>query len=107
MSSDEEAVVCATIAILARLRTKKQKKNQRRLWVHPIFLETMRKGQGIHDNLISELRVNDPSKFFNYLRMSPESFDKLLSFVGPLIVKEDSRFRSAINPSTRLALTLR
>jgi len=44
---------------------------------------------------------------FRYLRMSPERFDHLLSLVGPLIKKQDTKFREAITPGERLALTLR
>lgn len=39
--------------------------------------------------------------------MSPERFDHLLQLVAPLIVKKDTRFRKAIPPRERLALTLR
>lgn len=109
MSSNEEMVIRANLIVLNYIRQKKAIKeaNRRKYWVHPIFMEKMRKAQGIHDNLIVELKLNDPSKFFNYLRMSPSSFDKLLALVGPSIIKKDSRFRESINPSTRLALTLR
>ena len=39
--------------------------------------------------------------------MSPESFDYLLSKVGPLITKHSTRLRQPIPPAERLALTLR
>ena len=42
-----------------------------------------------------------------FLRMSPERFEHLLSLVGPLIQKEDTRFRRSISPEERLAVTLR
>lgn len=38
--------------------------------------------------------------------MSPERFEHLLSFVGPLILKKDTRMRKAIKPAERLSLTL-
>ena len=41
------------------------------------------------------------------MRMSPESFDYLLSKVGPLITKRSTRLRQPIPPAERLALTLR
>lgn len=44
---------------------------------------------------------------FRYMRMSPESFDCLLSKVGPLIRKQVTKFRQPISPSERLALTIR
>jgi hypothetical protein len=41
------------------------------------------------------------------MRMSPESFDYLLSKVGPAIRKKETRTRQAIEPAERLALTIR
>ena len=38
--------------------------------------------------------------------MSPESFKYLLNVVGPIISKEDTRFRKAIPAAERLCLTL-
>ena len=38
--------------------------------------------------------------------MSPESFNYLLNVVGPIISKEDTRFRKAIPSAERLCLTL-
>ena len=39
--------------------------------------------------------------------MSPNRFEHLLSLVQPLIVKQDTKFRKAIPPAERLAITLR
>ena len=39
--------------------------------------------------------------------MDSETFDELLKRVGPLMTHQDTRFRKAIPPSERLALTLR
>lgn len=39
--------------------------------------------------------------------MTPERFQHLLSLVGPLIKKKDTRMRNAIGPAERLTLTLR
>lgn len=42
-----------------------------------------------------------------YMRMSPESFDNLVSLVSPLISKVSTRLRKLISSAERLALTLR
>ena len=39
--------------------------------------------------------------------MSPQRFDHLLSLVGPLVKRQDTRYREAIPPDERLAITLR
>lgn len=38
--------------------------------------------------------------------MSPDRFEHLLSLVGPIITKKDTRMRKAIEPAERLSLTL-
>ena len=43
----------------------------------------------------------------NFLRMDLQSFEELLSKVGPLIRKENTVMRRSIEPEERLALTLR
>lgn len=69
----------------------------RRFGVHPIFL--LRKQQGFYDNLLKEARLSDPYIFFNFTRMSPNSFDKLLSIVGSGLQKHS--MREPISPGCR------
>ena len=40
------------------------------------------------------------------MRMTPDRFEHLLSLVGPIITKKDTRMRKAIGPAERLRLTL-
>lgn len=55
------------------LRYKKlQGRKNRKIWVRPIFTETRRLLQGDSDNLLVEMQLGDPEKYFNYLRMSPK-----------------------------------
>ena len=56
--------------------------------------------------LYEELRSDD-KKFFNYFRMSINSFDELLNRLSPLLWKQDTRMRDSISPTERLAVTLR
>ena len=50
------------------------KRKKRRMWIHPLLAVKTR----YFPNLFAELR-NDENKFFNYFRMSKDSFDELLS----------------------------
>ncbi|XP_018378047.1 PREDICTED: uncharacterized protein LOC108770818 [Trachymyrmex cornetzi] len=52
------------------------------------------------------MQLNDPDKYFNYFRMSSETFRRLLALVGPLITKQEY-IREPIPPRTRLEVTLR
>ncbi|XP_011263122.2 uncharacterized protein LOC105255501 isoform X2 [Camponotus floridanus] len=75
-------------------------------WVRPIFTERRRLLQGASDNLLVEMRLTDPEKYFNYLRMSPTTFNELLNIVGPLIEKQNV-VRKLIPARTRLEVTVR
>lgn len=54
-----------------------------------------------------ELRNEDPASFLNFLRMPPAMFIEPLARLGPLITKEDSNYRNAIEPGLKLAMTIR
>lgn len=81
-------------------------RNSRLMWVRDIFSERRRFLQGASDNLIIEMQLSDDLKFFNYLRMSPSMFNKLLEIVGPFIEKQKV-IRNPIPARTRLQVTLR
>lgn len=54
-----------------------------------------------------ELRNEDTASFFNFLRMPPVMFDELLARLVPLITKQDTNYRNAIEPGLKLAMTIR
>lgn len=58
-------------------------------------------------NILAEMRLQDTGRYTNYLRMSDKSFQKLLELVGPSIAKRDNWANKPIDPSTRLAITVR
>ena len=62
---------------------------------------------GHYNQLIVELRTEDPASFQNFLRIQPQMFDELLAMVGPRITKQDTNYRKALDPGTKLAATLR
>lgn len=84
--------------------TRKYKKRQ--YVMKPDAREEIRNRLG-HQNILAEMRLKDPHLYHNYLRMSAVMFDQLLSIVGPSITKSVNGPRMPINPSTRLALTMR
>ncbi|KYQ55889.1 hypothetical protein ALC60_05171 [Trachymyrmex zeteki] len=85
-----------------------QKKNtrKRKFWIRPMFTQRMRRLQGASDNLVVEMQTTDCEKFFNYFRMTPELFDKLLSLIG-LHIEKQELCRVPISSRTRLQLILR
>ena len=82
------------------------RRRNRRWWVRPIYVPAVRASQGVHDNLLREMRLSDPGKYTKWTRMTPAMFDKLLSLVGPNITKQRIA-RAPIDPCTKLEITLR
>lgn len=76
----------------------------RRWWVRPT--NRLRDEHGASNNFIRELRQNDHKKYKQYMRMSGETFDKLLSIVGPDISKKYGS-RRPIDECTRLEICIR
>lgn len=90
-------------ALIIKKQNKKIKK-QRLLWVHPIVSQRNEKGH--FQNLFPDL-LQYPSKFFNYFRMSRDSFFELHDAIKYDIRKEDTNMRKSITTEERLAVTLR
>uniref|UniRef100_A0A914V4L2 DDE Tnp4 domain-containing protein n=1 Tax=Plectus sambesii TaxID=2011161 RepID=A0A914V4L2_9BILA len=85
-----------------RMRERQRKRATRRWWVHPIG--QLRQTVGEFHHLYRQLRQY-PDKFYEYFRMSPASFDLLLSKLSPQLRK--TSMRPAISTEERLVVTLR
>lgn len=81
-----------------------KEKRKRKMWVHPILLE--RETYGVFHTLFEELK-KDETKFFNFFRMTQESFRKLLGMVHNKLKRADTNMRLPISPAERLAVTVR
>ena len=51
-----------------------------------------------HEHDLRELRMEDNSSVFNYMRMEPLMFEEILNRVSPRIQKSDTHFRKALEP---------
>lgn len=71
--------------------------------MRPIYMHRETYGAWYH--LVPTMREFDRDAYFNFLRMTPESFDWLLEKVAPLITK--TSIRQSISPGERLCVTLR
>ena len=67
------------IVWLKRRRQQRQQKERRRLWCRECLGPLRRRQFGLYDQLIMELRREDPASFRNFLRMPPEMFDEILT----------------------------
>lgn len=93
----------ATVLILQHVVIKKRRA-KRRWWSHPILSHRLVTGQF---HVMFNTHRMYPDKFYQFYRMSVESFDELLGLIREFIGKRDSVMRRAIDPAERLALTLR
>ena len=85
----------------------RQRRRAKRFWVRPWLSADRRLQFGHYDQLLRELRMEDNSSFFNYMRMEPLMFDEILNRVSPRIQKSDTNFRKALEPGLKLAITIR
>jgi len=92
------------LLLFALLYRRRKSKKRRPVWVHPI-LQTREKYGEFHQ-LVTELRLFG-SQFKDYFRLTTTQFEHVLTLVGPLIAKQDTKFRKAITPAERLAICLR
>ena len=96
--SPEEALAIVTIL-------RKRRKRSRRIWIREHYLlrpelgEFFRTYKNLLDNPDEEL-------FFNYLRMSYDSFAELLALVRPHLTSKGSNWRTPISAEEKLVLTL-
>jgi len=65
----------------------------------------MRRRQGAWYTIIPFMMERDPEQFFEYLRMTPDTFSELLAIVRPYLQRR--RVDAYLCPGERLALTLR
>lgn len=76
----------------------------KRFWIHDIVKS--RPTEGAFYTLFEKLQ-KDPNKFFNYFRMSEETFNYILLHIKEKIQKQNTHLRMCIPPKEMLAITLR
>ena len=86
------------------MKKKREGKRTCRFWVRQLFAERPQKG--LFSILVKDLQLHDHLYFFQNFRMSPTTFELLLSWVGPLIKKSSLR-RPVACPAERLCVTIR
>ncbi|XP_062588068.1 putative nuclease HARBI1 [Saccostrea cucullata] len=96
-----------SMIMLTMLKLRRKKYTKKKYWVVPWLRERQRDHYGQYTSLMKELRLGDEASYRNYLRMTPEMFDELLTRVGPRIEKMDTNYRRAIEAGLKLTVTLR
>ena len=86
-------------------RRRRRRRQQRTVWVRGWI--SRRLDLGIYDQLMVELRREDPSSFQNFMRMPPGMFDELLNRLTPRLLRPSTFCRENLAPGLKLAITLR
>lgn len=83
------------------MKKKQRKKRRKRWWVKKIYQNRLE----YVNRLLEDVRFEEDVT--NFLRMSKQDFEHLLTLIEPAVKKRDTYMRSAITTKERLALTLR
>jgi len=83
------------------------RRRRRAYWVKYWLKPERRLAVGHYHQLMEELRLDDQESFYNFLRITPLMFDELLERIIPFIEKRNTRFRQALEPGMKLAITPR
>lgn len=94
----------AIAMLLLYRRLKRRRRKNRVHWVHPLNLN--RNQVGAFYIRFDCLRI-DSEKFFNYFRMSIETFDALHNSIKDSIQRHNTTFRECIQPVEMLAVAIR
>ncbi|XP_077145212.1 uncharacterized protein LOC143807474 [Ranitomeya variabilis] len=98
------ANACAIAFHEQRKRDKQRRRSHRRFWLYPIV--EVRESRGAYHCLFGELNDN-LEKYFEYTRMSQDSFRYLLRLVEGAITRQEMQLRRSISAEERLLVTLR
>ena len=86
-------------------RRERKERMQRRWWARSWLIQRPLYGQ--YERLMRQLRAEDIASFKNFVRVDPEMFDELAQRICPRIKKQDTKWRQALEPGLKLAITLR
>ena len=92
------------LAAIAVALDEEGAERKRRWAVHPAW--SKREIEGEFVTLYKEL-VDDEVKFYGCFRMNRDFFFALLEKVGPLLIKQPTRFQKPTSPKERLAVCIR
>ena len=91
--------------VLDRRRRRRRRGLPRAVWVRGWIVRRME--FGLYDQLMVELRNEDPRAFHHFMRMPPAMFDELVKRLRPRFTKPSTNFRPNLDPGLKVALTLR
>ena len=100
LEDEDDAAALAALVLQRRLRRR-----QREFWVKPWI--SRRPQLGDYENLMAELERESRGDFVAYLRMEPAMFHELVQRLTPRLTKKNTKWRRALEPGLKVAVTLR
>ena len=92
------------VMLLKRRIEKRASKYKKTCWVRRLLRR--RKEKGEYANLVREMHLGDHESFLKYFQMSPATFEVLLRFVAPEIIKSSEKRGSLPSRKTLCHSTL-
>ena len=91
--------------VLDRRRKNRRRRRPRAVWVRGWIVRRM--NFGLYEQLMVELRTEDPRAFQHFMRIPPAMFDEIVARLRPRLTKPSTNFRPSLDPGLKVALTLR
>lgn len=90
------------LTIILAANFQRKRRGRKRIWVHELNLS--RKATSVFNRFQQLKEFHD--RFHELFRMSSITFQYLLDVLRPRIIRQDTVMRAAIDPETRLCITL-
>lgn len=104
----EQRKIIAAATIIILITTISKRSINRSIWVDPWILKFGTESDGLwYEKVFKEWEETNPERYRRTLRLTPSIFNELLAMVEPLIRKKNTKFRQAVPPDKRLAITLK
>ncbi len=84
------------------MNQRRKARRRRRWWMQPRLQRRTLYGQ--YERMMSELEVENPAAFKNFVWVEPAIFRELLNRLWPAIGKQDTFYRKALHLGLRLAI---
>ena len=84
---------------------RQRPRRRHNMWVRPWLLQ--REERGAYHNIMAELYASDIPGFTNFMRMTPEFFERIKTRLEPHLARQATNYRAPISVGKKLALTIR
>ncbi|CAF4890047.1 unnamed protein product [Pieris macdunnoughi] len=101
---DVQKIITLTVLVYLLRKRKRKISRKRQFWVHPLLCE--RKTKGLYYTYFLDLKMYE-KRFFNYMRMSTNTFNLLLDTIKPKITGTGNNYRKCIPAEEKLVITIR